>query len=399
MHNTQEQAGDTLFCDGGKPIVSFVVPCYRLAHLLPECITSILSQSYAQFEVLIMDDQSPDHTKQVASSFADQRIRYVRNEHNLGHLRNYNKGIELARGKYVWLISADDFLRSPYILQRYVDVLERNPNIGYAFCSGVSVQDGRETGILAYSVYSQRDRIVRGRKLLHDLLEKNFVLAASALARRECYERNNYFPLDPGMEWSGDWLLWCLFALDYDVAYFAEPMVAYRVHAFSMTTNLATPEHVEKCSEGDLAIPLMIRQKAISRGLRTIEKRCRQRIVEEYVQQCTAKRYQGIVWRLTQEQFGMSLERNFLCEKERIWVRAGVFAGLGDRAWIRGDCDAARAYYRNALELKPWMMRERVKSLLTMAGVDASRMRRTLRAMRRLGTAQHKSEQGGEAIV
>jgi glycosyltransferase involved in cell wall biosynthesis len=69
------------------PIVSFVVPCYKLAHLLRECVESILSQTYGDFEVLIMDDCSPDNTPEVAQSFQHPRVKYVRNDPNLGHLR------------------------------------------------------------------------------------------------------------------------------------------------------------------------------------------------------------------------------------------------------------------------------------------------------------------------
>src|ERR1051325_8426833 len=122
-----------------SPTVSFVVPCYKLAHLLKECIQSILAQTYENFEILIMDDCSPDDTESVAQSFADPRIRYIRNETNLKHLRNYNKGIELSRGRYVWLISADDCLRRPYILERYVNLLEKQPNVGYVFCPAVGL--------------------------------------------------------------------------------------------------------------------------------------------------------------------------------------------------------------------------------------------------------------------
>src|SRR5262249_32156328 len=120
-----------------NPTVTFVVPCFKLAHFLPECIGSILSQSYRDFEVLIMDDCSPDSTPQVAQSFNDPRVRHVRNERNLGHLRNFNKGIGLARGEYIWLISADDRLRRPYVLERYVQLLQAHPEVGYAFCPAV----------------------------------------------------------------------------------------------------------------------------------------------------------------------------------------------------------------------------------------------------------------------
>ena len=115
------------------PTVSFIVPCYKLAHLLPDCVHSILMQTYRDFEVLIMDDCSPDATPQVAQSFQDPRVKHIRNDPNLGHLRNYNHGIGLSRGKYIWLISADDFLRRPYILQRYVELMENHPQIGFTF--------------------------------------------------------------------------------------------------------------------------------------------------------------------------------------------------------------------------------------------------------------------------
>src|SRR5689334_13989722 len=93
---------------GGLPVtpeVSFVVPCYKLAHLLPQCVTSVLSQSYKNFELIIMDDCSPDFTPDVVRSFHDSRVKHIRNPANLGHIRNYNKGIATARGKYVWLLS------------------------------------------------------------------------------------------------------------------------------------------------------------------------------------------------------------------------------------------------------------------------------------------------------
>jgi glycosyltransferase involved in cell wall biosynthesis len=99
-----------------EPLVTFVVPCYKLAHMLSECVNSILKQDYENFEVLIMDNCSPDRTPEVAQSFNDPRIKHIRNESNLGHIRNFNKGISLARGKYVWMLCVDDMLRSPHVL-------------------------------------------------------------------------------------------------------------------------------------------------------------------------------------------------------------------------------------------------------------------------------------------
>src|SRR5664279_2007316 len=146
-----------------NPKVSFIVPCYKLAHLLPDCINSILNQTYSDFEILIMDDCSPDDTPRVAASFDDPRVIHVRNEPNLGHLRNYNKGISLARGDYIWLISADDYLRRPYILERYIELFDAHPRVGYVFCPGVAVRDGKESDAIGYSFNAGRDTILKGR--------------------------------------------------------------------------------------------------------------------------------------------------------------------------------------------------------------------------------------------
>src|SRR6516225_6045108 len=113
-----------------KPLVSFVVPCYNLGHFLGDCVSSILSQSYEDFEVLIMDDCSPDATAEVARSFKDPRVVHIYNNVNLGHLKNYNKGIMLARGSYIWLISADDRLRRSNALKRYIDFMHHSPQVG-----------------------------------------------------------------------------------------------------------------------------------------------------------------------------------------------------------------------------------------------------------------------------
>src|SRR4051812_1598733 len=212
-----------------RPRVTFVVPCYKLAHLLPECLDSILGQTLGDLEILVMDDPSPDDTPGVVASYSDSRVTHVRNDPNLGHLRNYNKGIAMARGEYVWLISADDRLRSPHAVERYLSVMDAHPRVGYAFCNGMGLRDGRETEIVGWADLRREDGGLEGRKSLRRLLQSNCVLPPSALVRRACYDKLGMSPLD--FPFAGAWSLWCIFALDFDVAYFSEPMVNYREHA------------------------------------------------------------------------------------------------------------------------------------------------------------------------
>jgi len=371
------------------PTVSFVVLCYKLAHLLPECVSSILLQSYEDFEVLIMDDCSPDDTAEVAHSFQDPRVKYIRNEKNLGVLGNENEGVRLSRGKYVWIISADDYLRRPYILQRYVELMEKNPRVGYTFCSGVSVSNGRELGVLSYSKYLDRDEIVSGQALLRDLLHGNFVLAASVMVRRECYEKISIYPLfvDIGglqidMVWAADWYLWCLFAFSFDVGYFAEPMVGYRQHDLSISSSL-TNQNLKLCAAADIAVPWLIRQKASESGLKMLSRECLHAVANEYARHGESKRYRDATSWMTLSDFEESLCRGTQDEMERNWIRARFYAARGDGLYTKGKLSAARSFYLAGLRKDPKMAKVYLKLIFSL-GKPGVFLRKLSRAVRHL---------------
>ena len=380
-----------------RPTVSFVIPCYKLGHLLPECVNSILAQSFEDFEILIMDDCSPDNTPSAAGAFRDERVKYVRNEPNLGHLKNYNKGIQLSAGKYIWLISADDYLRRPYILERYVRVMEQNPDVGYACCAGVWVRNGEEREIIDYSVYDNRDRIVSGPKFLESLVHRNIVLAASGMVRRDCYDRVGAFPLDAvwagtpvEMGWAGDWYLWCMFALHFDVAFFAEPMVCYREHDLNMTAIITDKEKVHRCAAADLAIPWMVKEQATALGYQELSKECSIALANEYSRQARSKMYRSGEMRLDIDEFDESLQNSTKDQAERRWLYARFFLGLGDRYWYQNERSKAAEYYFKALSRDPSLLKIYAKLMLLPLGRLGSFVRETIQYIRnqRLGTQQ-----------
>lgn len=364
-----------------NPTVSFVVPCYKLAHLLSECIDSLLAQSYSDLEVLVMDDCSPDHTAEIARSYQDPRVQYIRNDPNLGHLSNYNKGISLARGKYVWLISADDYLLRPYVLEKYVKLLDRQPSVGYTFCPGVGVGGTADSALNGWvshvqSIHGKSDQVFKGHVFLKKLLRQNTIVAASGLVRRECYEKMGLFPLN--MPWAGDWYLWCLFALRYDVGYFAEPMVCYRDHDLSMTKKLWT-ENVAAVYEDDVAIPWAIKQKADEAGFEDVSKDCLSAVAVIYARNIVKKRYGASQPSLTLEQFENSLSQKSTSEEEREWVRARVYAGIGNEYYWQGEHRLAKQYYKSSMKIDPWMMKVYAKRLLLSFGSSGDIFRKWLR--------------------
>lgn len=92
------------------PLITVILTTYNRSRLLPRAVDSLLHGSYANFELLIMDDASSDGTQEIASKMLDPRIRYIRLPENGGVLRARNRGFDLARGDYITLLDDDDEL-------------------------------------------------------------------------------------------------------------------------------------------------------------------------------------------------------------------------------------------------------------------------------------------------
>lgn len=361
------------------PTVSFVVPCYNFAHLLPECVNSILMQTFEDYEVLIMDDCSPDHTAEVASSFKDSRVNLVRNEQNLGNLRNFNKGIQMSRGKYVWLISADDCLLSRRILQRYVTLMEANPSVGYVFCPAVGLEEGKETGVLKYSRCGDRDAVFKGHEFLKTLLKGDCVVASSGMVREECYQRLGVFPLD--LPYAGDWYMWCRLALVYDVAYLAEPMVCYRQHELSMTTLLLQERHTV-CIQDDMAVPWRILHDAVDMKLPSVVRKCENVVAREYAFYVSGPHRRSLA-AIGLKEINLVMGQYSRNASELRRIRSRMFAILADGAYERHDRNAALRWYRLAIKENPGLLEMWMKLFLLKTGKIGALPRSGLGAIRR----------------
>lgn len=110
------------------PKVSIGLPVYNGAKLLPATVESILQQSFTDFELIITDNASTDSTEQVGRELMrrDSRVRYVRNETNIGAAHNFNRAFELSRGEYFKWAAHDDRLTPDY-LEKCVQALDGDP--------------------------------------------------------------------------------------------------------------------------------------------------------------------------------------------------------------------------------------------------------------------------------
>lgn len=330
----------------GTPTVSFIIPCYRLAKFLGECVESVLAQSYDNLEILILDDQSPDETPKVSeiliSANPRAKISYIRNKKNLGNIGNYNKGINIASGSYVWILSPDDRLRNPYIVERYVRVMEANRHVGYTFCPAHMVQDGCDLGLFQESVYGSGDRILDSKQFIKDMVDHTVGPAApSVMVRKECYERVTLFPED--MPHRGDTYVWSMIAMKYDVAYFSDAMVDYRVHDDSMMSILAR-ENTAQLLEDDIAVRWCIKALAEQNALEDIVEHCNKSIMSRYKQAIKGYGYRGCLLLLTFEAFEASLLKWQPNPADRSRLRAT----LGKHLYWSGVAELLQAHIKNA---------------------------------------------------
>ncbi|MBK8935905.1 MAG: glycosyltransferase family 2 protein [Chloroflexi bacterium] len=118
-----------------NPKVSIGLPVYNGEKYVSRAIESVLAQTYANFELIISDNASTDGTGAICQAYAanDSRIRYYRQEQNLGAAPNFNYVFELARGEYFQWLASDDML-APEFLSRCVPTLDNDPTTVLCFC-------------------------------------------------------------------------------------------------------------------------------------------------------------------------------------------------------------------------------------------------------------------------
>jgi glycosyltransferase involved in cell wall biosynthesis len=161
------------------PTVSILMPVYNTAPYLQEAVDSMLAQTFGDFELIVLDDCSPDNAQEILDTYDDPRIVRYRGEHNQGLANVLNVGLGMARGKYIARMDSDD-ISLPDRLQRQVDYLECHPDVD--LCSCAMELFGAREGLWRRDADPDKVRITA--------LFFSPVLHASSLWRRESFERH-----------------------------------------------------------------------------------------------------------------------------------------------------------------------------------------------------------------
>ncbi len=127
-----------------NPLVSVVIPSYNQAEYVGEAIQSVINQTYQNFEIIIVNDASPDDTTRIVNEFNDPRILLVTHEENRGLPAARNTGITASSGEFIALLDSDDMFH-PEKLESHVDFLEENSEIGASYNNRFELDFSAET--------------------------------------------------------------------------------------------------------------------------------------------------------------------------------------------------------------------------------------------------------------
>jgi glycosyltransferase involved in cell wall biosynthesis len=206
-----------------KPSVSVVLTAYNRGRAMPRTLDSILNQTYTDFELIITDDCSTDDTPQICREYVrlDSRVRYYRNETNLGMPGNLNAGIRRARGDYVANLHDGDVFRWD-LLEKWRSALDRIPSAGLAFCYRETLDaEGRPTGVMHIDYDSE---LIPGKTLIRDIIRKtSSPVWGTVMVRAEAYGVLGLF--DERFGFISDVDMWMRIAAHYDVVCVMEPLI------------------------------------------------------------------------------------------------------------------------------------------------------------------------------
>ncbi|MFH0933670.1 MAG: glycosyltransferase family 2 protein [Pseudomonadota bacterium] len=210
----------------GATAVSVVLPTHNRSALLRRSIRSVLCQSYADFELLVVDDASDDDTREVVESFSDERIRYIRLDSNVGGGAARTAGVSQARASILAFQDNDDQWL-PQKLERCMQVLGDDPSLTGVFSAFWQIEDGSERRMPV--------SVPRGEEMAGAILHGNFIDTPTSVIRRDAFERAGGF--DPRMPRYQDWELFIRLLKCGPFAYIEEPLVLSHVTPGSISSS------------------------------------------------------------------------------------------------------------------------------------------------------------------
>ena len=215
------------------PLVSIIVPNYNHAPYLRQRLDSIFSQSFQDFEVIILDDCSTDNSKEIIEEYRSrpQVSHIIYNETNSGSpFKQWAKGFEYAKGEYIWIAESDDWADFDF-LEKTIPIIQKDPSLSLIYTGINIVYPDKVTELKTYP----SSRCINGESFIrHKMASMNSIYNAScAIFKRSCLKKigisyTNY-------NGCGDWIFWIEICKTGNVYYYSELLNHFRQHSENTT--------------------------------------------------------------------------------------------------------------------------------------------------------------------
>uniref|UniRef100_UPI004049963E glycosyltransferase family 2 protein n=1 Tax=Gelidibacter sp. TaxID=2018083 RepID=UPI004049963E len=225
------------------PKVSIIIPNYNHQDYLVQRIESVLNQTYKDFELILLDDASTDESKKILERYSDhiKVSQLIYNNNNSGSVfKQWTKGIELAKGDYIWIAESDDYADSRF-LEETICRLDRNASLGMVFTDTQKVDgEGNNLRLVSQSKKILRDLIgdcgIINKTNVTMYLLKHMVIvnASSVVFKKEALVHLDFETLQKFKN-TGDVFVYMGIALKYDILFLNKPLNCMRLHSFSTT--------------------------------------------------------------------------------------------------------------------------------------------------------------------
>lgn len=218
--------------DSISPLISVALPAYK-PYFLKKAISSVLHQSYKDFELIIINDCSPYNLDEIVSGFSDSRIRYYKNSVNLGKeepVKNWNECLKHARGEYFVLFSDDDILHQDFLCELII-LSKKYPNVDL-FHTRVSKINSNDQVIGFTPLCPEYESVIE--LVWHTVNGYRNLYVTEFLCRTEPLRKIGGFYNLP-LAWGSDYVTWFALASSGGVAYSPKPLCSWRSSEFNIS--------------------------------------------------------------------------------------------------------------------------------------------------------------------
>lgn len=223
-----------------NPKVTVLMPVYNGEKYVSQAIESVLTQTFTDFEFLIINDGSNDKSEEIITSYQDARIRLVTNETNLKLIATLNKGLNLAKGEYIARMDCDDICY-PERLAMQVEFMDKHREVGV--CGTWVETMGLKSGEV-WRYPSEPEDIAARLFFLNAMAHPTVMIRRSFFQQHHLYYRSEYIHVE-------DFALWQQCRLLFSLANIPQPLLKYRIVQTSVTRTHW--EDMEKSRRGILA--------------------------------------------------------------------------------------------------------------------------------------------------